>query len=319
MRSTVFFWNPKLKYSKINMSFSSNVKKEMITCEDGECCLFARNYALLLFGRAFSSSELSMLTENEEVINAYCSALSYFGLPDAEIRKSEAGNFSIVVTDTQRIARVMTAAGHSDKNAKRRINFAAIGNECCFSAFIRGAFLACGNVTDPEKEYHLEFSVPTKGLSDDLMKIFDEFEPTPKMTVRAGAYVVYLKSSSEIEDLLAIMGATENSLELMGAKMYKDVRNKINRKVNFENANLKRTIAASSRQYEAISYIAEHSGIDSLPEELRLLAALRLENRELSNSELAGMLPESISVSGINHRFRRMIDIAEKMKKDREK
>lgn len=300
------------------MSFSSEVKKELLNqiCEN--CCTFAQNYALLLYGRAFSGSEISFMTENPEIIDAYKKAVLYFAESDVDIKLSDAGKYSITINDYNIINIIHEKLSSDSKSFKRRINFAMLANDCCFSAFVRGVFLACGTVTDPEKEYHLEFSVPTKGLCDDLIKIFDELSPNPKTTVRSGAYIVYIKNSADIEDLLSIMGATENSLSLMGTKMYKDVRNRINRKVNFESANLKRSIAASNKQYEAIEYIKNNIGLDSLPEDLKQLALLRYQYRELSNSEITKLLNESISVSGVNHRFQRIIKTADELKSKKE-
>ena len=301
------------------MSFASDCKTELVSVVNTECCETAQSYALLLFGRAFSDSEMAVLTENETVAGAYTRAFRSLTGADIIPDVTEAGNYKISVTDKKILHAALNAVGHNTKGTRRRINFAVFQNPCCFSAFLRGAFLACGTVTDPEKEYHLEFAVSSKGLCDDFIKLFDEFEPVPKMTVRAGSYIVYFKNSGDIEDILATMGAQENSLRLMGAKMYKDIRNTVNRKVNFENANLARTIAASSRQYDAICFIMEHSGLDSLPEELRGIAKLRYENTDLSSAEISKILPESITVSGVNHRFNRIIKIAEQMKeKERE-
>ena len=125
---------------------------------------------------------------------------------------------------------------------------------------------------------------------------------------------MYFKNSTDIEDVLAIIGATENSLAFMQAKIVKDIRNTVNRKVNFESANLARTIAAATKQYEAIAKIKEKTGFDSLPSELREIARLRYENRELSNSEIAAMLSQPLTVSGANHRFKKLMKIAEELK-----
>lgn len=291
------------------MSFSAEVKNELLSAENAPCCEFAQNYALLLFGRAFSASGISLLTEHEGVANAYSAAAG--GLSGEEITPvcTAAGKYKISLEKKSRIQNIFAKTASSGASL-RRINFANIENPCCFQAFIRGAFLSCGTVTDPEKEYHLEFSVPTKGLCDDLKKLFDEFEPTPKSTLRGGAHIIYFKNSTDIEDVLSLMGATENSMKLMGAKMFKDIRNTVNRKVNFENANLARSIAAAAKQYEAISIIKEKGGLASLPEELREIARLRLEDRQASSAEIVKMLSESITVSGVNHRFKRIMDIA---------
>lgn len=295
------------------MSFATEVKAELASVENDLNCALAQSYALLLSGRAFSGTELSLLTENETVAKAYTEAIGR--LADAEVTPeiTGAGNYKITVEDKAVIAAVMNATGH-EAPIRRRVNFAVLQDEACFAAFIRGAFLACGTVTDPEKEYHLEFSVSSKGLRDDLIKIFEEFEPVPKTTERAGAYLLYFKHSGDIEDVLTIMGATECSMRVMGAKAIKSVKNTVNRKVNFENANLRRTVEASGRQRDAIAYIQKKHGFDALPEELRELARIRFENEELTNAQIAKMLPESITPSGVNHRFARIIRMAEQLK-----
>lgn len=301
------------------MSFSSDVKKELITVENTPCCDIAQSYGLLLFGRAFSKTEISILTENSDVASVYAKAISILSGTSPDISISDAGNFSVNVTDRKVISTILENLGLGDGTLKKRVNFAVLGSECCFSAFIRGAFLACGTVTDPAKEYHLEFSSSSRALCEDLIKIFDETDIEPKCTVRNGSYVVYIKKSSEIEDTLSFMGATESSMSLMGAKMYKDVRNTVNRRVNFENANLARSANAAAKQYEAICYIRDNAGLDSLPKELRSTAEARLNAPELSSAEIARMLPEKISVSGINHRFRRIADTADRLRENKKK
>ena len=296
------------------MSFSTEVKNELLSLENTPCCKHALSYALALFGRAFSSEELSMLTENSDIAAAYCDALCYLSGHIIIPTRTDGGKYKITVTDKKFLNAIFDKTGSATPNVKRRVNFANISEPCCFSAFLRGVFLACGTVTDPQKEYHLEFSVSSKGLCDDLLRVFDEYEPTPHVTQRGGSYTVYFKNSTDIEDVLAIMGATENSMAYMQAKIVKDIRNTVNRKVNFESANLARTIAAATKQYEAIAKIKEKTGFDALPPELREIAALRFENRELSNSEIASMLSQPLTVSGVNHRFQKLIKIAQELK-----
>ena len=294
------------------MSFATDVKAELVSIHNPDCCALAQSYALLLFGRAFSGRECSLLTENKQVAQVYAGAVQTLSGANLSPDLTDAGKFRITVEDRDVISRIFSSIGH-DGAERRRVNFAVIQNDCCFASFIRGAFLACGTITDPEKEYHLEFSVPSQGLCFDLMKVFDEFDPTPKMTERAGAFMLYFKNSTDIEDVLTLMGATECAMCVMGTKAIKSVKNTVNRKVNFENANLKRTVEAANRQHDAINYIKHRAGLDSLPEELREIARLRLENEELSNAQLAKLLPESITASGVNHRFSRIIRIADQL------
>ncbi len=301
------------------MSFSSDVKKELLTVENAPCCDVAQSYGLLLFGRAFSKTEISILTENSDVAAAYAKAVCILSGYSPDISISDAGNFSVTVTNRKVISTVFEKLGLGEETFKRHVNFAVLGKECCFSAFIRGAFLTCGTVTDPEKEYHLEFSSPSQSLCENLIKIFYEANINPKYTLRNGSYVVYLKKSSEIEDALSFMGATDSSMLIMGAKMFKDVRNTVNRRVNFENANLARSAIAAAKQYDAICYIRDNAGLDSLPEELRCTAEARLNEPEMSSAEIARLLPEKISVSGINHRFRRIASEADRLRENKKK
>ncbi len=297
------------------MSFSSEVKAELLNIENQPCCMHAQSYGLLLFGRAFSANELSFLTESEELASAYCTAAEFLSETEISPLRTDGGKYKVLIQDREIINRISEKLGFSQNALKRRVNFANIQNPCCFNAFLRGAFLASATVTDPEKEYHLEFAVSSKGLCDDLTKIFDEFEPTPKITQRSGSYTVYFKNSSDIEDILAIIGAAEHSMSYMQAKIVKDIRNTVNRRVNFESANLNRTVEAATKQCEAIEFLMKKKHFEKLPSELKEIAILRYNNREISNSELAQMLPEKLSVSGVNHRFKRIMKIAEELKK----
>lgn len=293
------------------MSFSSSVKNELLAIRPAPCCERAFDSAALLFGREFSAAGLSLLTENEAVAAAYAGAIRYFSGTEPQIVKTEAGNTIVEANDPELAESVLAEMGYSFPNTARRIRFDAIPDSCCRESFLRGAFTVCGTVTDPEKEYHLEFSCPSRALANDLIALLETFEIRAGATERGGSRIVYLKSSEGIEDLLGLMGATENAMAVMGAKMYKDVRNTINRKVNFENANIARSMAAAARQYEDIMKIARARGLDTLPGELKLLAEARIENRELSAAELAKLLPGELTVSGINHRFKRIRAIAD--------
>ncbi len=296
------------------MSFSLDVKNELLGVPQNDCCRFASDYAFLLFGRAFSSKELSILTEHETIAAAFSDAIKHLSGTEISPEKTKGEKFRVSVTDKAVLTAIFEKLGLSESPLKKRVNFANIAEPCCYSAFLRGVFLACGTVTAPEKEYHLEFSVSSKGLADDLMHVFDEFEPTPKITQRGGSYTVYFKNSADIEDVLALMGAMENSMMYMHAKVVKDIRNTVNRKVNFENANLARTVAAATKQYEAIEKIRNKMGFDALPPELREIARLRYNNREVSNAEIAAMLSKPLTVSGVNHRFQKLIKIAGELK-----
>lgn len=265
---------------------------------------------MALFGRAFSLFDMSLTTEHEGVAQLYSSLLGEICGAETSWEKSRSGKITVSVKSAEDKKKVLAAFGHGERELSRRINRANIENECCAGAFLRGAFLSCGTVTDPGKDYHAEFSVSHMKLCGDLSAFMAEAVAEPKSVERKGSMVLYVKESTLVEDLITYMGAINSSLEIMAVKMYKDMRNNVNRKTNFETANISRTVKASVSQIEAIELIKAKRGLASLPPELAELAELRYENPEMSLRELGESLSEPISRSGVNHRLERIIRIA---------
>lgn len=295
------------------MSFCNDVKTELSEIEiTSPCCEFAFDYGLVLFGRAFSKSAVSLQTENEQVAELYRNAIKNVSgiLPTKAY--SKAGKINISVTDREHTLSILSAFGYTGGEISLDLNLSNIENECCKAAFLRGAFLACGNITDPSKDYHFEFAFQHRKVSNELVNFISQFDIYPKQVMRKGNCVVYLKGSENIEDLLTLMGAGTSSLEFMGVKMYKDMRNNINRKTNFETANISRTVEASYVQIDAINTIKRERGLESLTNELQELAVLRLDNPEMSLRELGESL--GISRSGVNHRLNKLISIADELR-----
>lgn len=296
------------------MSFSSDVKSEIAKTENlSSCCLHAQVYGLVLFAH-FSKYNFSITTENTDVFELYLSYLREYCGVEPTVSDSGTKKMTAYLRSDSEKETVFDKFGHSMKEPTLRINRANISDECCAGAFLRGVFLACGTVTAPERGYHLEFVVPYKKLCTDLMKFLDELELNPKYIVRKGNHVIYFKDSESIEDILAIIGAQDASLYVMGIKIEKDMKNKVNRKLNFEISNISKTVDAANIQVEAIEYIESKAGISSLPDNLQKIAYIRLENPESSLSELGKLLDEPISRSGINHRLNRIVKIAESLK-----
>lgn len=183
--------------------------------------------------------------------------------------------------------------------------------------FLRGAFLACGIAANPDKEYHLEFSVGSKEKTDTLCRLVNESGMSVKESCRKGKYMLYTKDSEGISDILTFIGAMISSMEIMNAKIYKDVRNNVNRAVNCESANIEKTVAASRKQVEDIEYIAANGGLGMLTEDLRQIAEIRRENIELSLSEIGKLLTPAISRSGVCHRLRRIGETADRLRRER--
>ena len=297
------------------MSFSKDVKKELSLIKpENQCCLCAQTYGLLLFGRSFSSNAIKVLSQSKEAAETYVSSSMEFTGIEPSLVETKSGKYSVRFDSSDDRELVLNSFGHSDKDYVLRINRANLENECCYGAFIRGAFLSCGTITDPNKNYHLEFVIQHKQLCGDLLSLMHDVDLDPKVLQRGNNHILYFRHSGEIEDVLTIMGATDSSLEVMGIKMVKSVRNKINRQVNFETANIARTVNASMLQVNAINKIIDKKRFDSLPEELQIIAKIRIENPDMSLKDIQVTLGGTISRSGVNHRLNRLVEIASKIK-----
>lgn len=239
------------------------------------------------------------------------------------VTKTEKKNNAVVyllTIDNQKDRNELVYRYHiSDNNAEHKIQRDIIDNNNVYT-FLAGAFLSCGSITEPIKEYHLEYVVSFPELAEDLLMLIQSLGIVAKLTERKGASVIYLKDSESIEDLLTVMGATVSSIELMNVKIYKDVRNKANRIANCDSANIERTLKASEKQIKDIEYIASTAGLDSMTKELENIAEVRLENPDCSLKELGEMLDKPLGRSGANHRLRKISAIAEELRlKNKEK
>ena len=183
--------------------------------------------------------------------------------------------------------------------------------ECCFAAFIRGVFLACGNINDPSKEYRLEFNVKKETLALELQAHLLTAGINLKSTKNGKGLKLYTKDSAVIEDLLTLMGAQKHSLMIMDTKIMKSVKNNINRARNCDSANISKTVEASIKQRTAIEYLKKTDRLESLPHELLAVATLRLQNPDATLKELCKISPEPLTLSGLNHRLNKIIEIYE--------
>ena len=305
------------------MSFSKDTKKELCTAEVGsDEEMRAMVYGMVLFTKVFTPSAINFSTECHAAASYYSERVSSFASVITDIavtltkKGSEGKIFNIRIPDQNDCSRIFELFGHSPDAPNLRINRSNMEEENSFPFFIRGAFLVCGNVTDPEKDYHLEFAVPHMKLAGDLSRVLSEtgiITTEPNVVRRKGSYVVYIKGSDNIADLLTYMGAPMSSLELVQRKIYKSVRNKVNRQINSETANSNKTAAAAAKQIIAIEKIINTKGLEYLSDDLRELALLRLENPEYNLRELGEALSSPISRSGVNHRLMRIIEISQEL------
>lgn len=298
------------------MSFSSDIKAALSEARMSDCCALAQCYGMLLFSRTFSADDISFSTENKETAEVFSKLMRRCF--DCRIKISESGG--------ERKRYKATISGEGDKkrvlNTYTRVmnlNFYNISQDkitknCCMSAFLRGVFLVCGTVSDPSKQYRLEFVVKNNTLAVDLYSLLYRRGINPYMSARGKYVIVYIKKSEDIEDLLTAIDAPKFSLELIGVTVIKDIRNNENRKNNFETANIAKTSSAAVAQIGAINKLKKEGKLQLLPIELTNIAKLRLENPEASLSELLNLYnssnPKQLTRSGLNHRLSKLVELS---------
>ncbi|MBR0413534.1 MAG: DNA-binding protein WhiA [Clostridia bacterium] len=299
-------------------SFTYEVKSELLAKDrEPDNAFLAFCYGLFLFASAFSLNAMYLKTENRELAYAYAAGAKRLAGVKANIASTKGGTYTCDIAAAEDRKRIFSAFSLSGSEFTLRINRTNIDSEQCCADFLAGAFCACGSVADPKKDYHLEFAVAYYQLCKDLMKLISEIEPdeplVPKKVVRKYDMVVYFKGSEPIEDLLFFMGAQNSAFELVNAKVEKDIRNRANRLKNCDSANLDKVTKAGVKQAKAIRRIKNKKGFEYLPEELREVAQIRLENPDMALSEIAAQMQEPISRSGVNHRLKKLEKIAEEL------
>lgn len=282
------------------MSFSANVKNELCGAGHNRQLLLARGAA---YAMNDGGDTLYYKTENKTVCECVCSALDACGCKyTVTEQKKKNGCFYHTEIKNSELAREIPDCSDDDK----------------FGLFLRGIYLVCGFVADPEKVYQLELFLCDREKCEAILKLITEHGMQMKMSQRRGNSFLYSKDSENISDLLTFMGAMSSAMEIMNVKIYKEVRNNVNRSVNCESANLNKTIAAAQSEAEDIRYIYEVKGEGYLPDELKQVADIRLQGIELSLSEIGKMLEPPISRSGVNHRLKRISAIAKRLREGKE-
>ena len=303
------------------MSFSTDIKEEICELQPASaCCKKAEALGMLVFGRAFSLSEISFMTELNCIAIRYCNLIYELTGVTPVIAYSKAGNHKVRIDTKEERKKVLEFFGYTGKELSLSINFSNFENideeeNCCYSAFLRGAFLVCGNITNPEKEYHLEFNISRRKLASEFLSVLNEINLNMKTLTRNSTQLIYCKESETIEDCLGKIGATKSFFFLMETKAMKQVKNKINRRTNFEAANLSRTIEAGIAQIELIEHILTKIKLTDMTEDLAELCTLRLENPEASIDELGKMMSTPLSRSAVSRRFKKLKDIKEEIDK----
>ena len=296
------------------MSFSSNVKAEL--CKDSlskKSCAVAEGYGVLLYCNTFSSTEIRIITESRDFAARLPRLFKKaFGITfDQEPAAHDRGKLQFAISSEDKISRIFETLQMDLKaSLTLHVNFGMLEEEAECMAYLRGAFLAGGSVTDPAKRYHLEMTTSHYKVSRETCALLIECGFSPKELSRGGNNILYFKQSDYIEDFLTAIGAQVSAMGVMEAKVEKDLRNGVNRRVNCETANLTKVVDASMGQMAAIRALEEAGELDKLPGKLRETALLRRENPEATLQELAAMLNPPITKSAINHRMRKILELA---------
>ena len=308
------------------MSFSQDTKNELVKIKNvSTSAALCELMGAVAFGgrlrREKGVLSLTTVTENPKTARRiYQLIKDTVGVNSkVKITKTSAGRaFYTVAAENDEAVTLMIALGFikkpSDVNylSSFRINTDYIDKSARQKAFLRGVFLTSGTVMSPEKEYHMEFVTPSYGLHNDLFVVMKNMGLSPRVVVRSSNMVTYFKSSEEIADILTLMGAYKVLMDFHNAKILKEIRNNVNRTMNCEAANLQKMVDASLEQVSAINKIIETGKFETLPDNLKEIARLRLEYREHSLKELGEMLDPPLGKSGVNHRLRKIQEIAEK-------
>ncbi len=294
------------------MSFAADVKAEL--CRTGlnrKCCAQAEAYGVLLFCNHFST-QVRIVTESD-AFAARLPALfkKAFRIEFDRLPEPEAvGKRVFGIADPEKLRIIRDTYGIDAKNMlAHHINFAVLEETCCRLSFLRGTFLAGGSVTDPGKGYHLELATSHFNVSREAHALMQECGFSPKQVTRKANYVAYFKQSEAIEDFLTGVGAPISAMEIMNAKLEKNLRGSVNRRVNCDAANLDKAVEAAQSQLEAIRVLEQTGKLDALPDKLKETARLRMEHPEDTLAQLADRCDPPVTKSAMNHRLRKLVEL----------
>lgn len=296
------------------MSFAYSVKSELCRgAVQRPCCAKAESYGVLLYCNTFNAEEVRIITENSEFAGRLprlfqrAFGVRFDRLPDAETP----GKLIFQITAPEKMHKIIGTLGYDRKQSMvMHVNFGMLEDDCCRMSFLRGAFLAGGSVTDPEKRYHLELATNHAQASREVSTLLEECGFLPRSVMRSGSSVIYFKQSEHIEDFLTAIGAPVAAMDIMTAKVDKSIRNGANRAMNCDMANVNKTLNAAEGQIVAIGRLRLDGKLDTLPEKLRQTAELRIEYPELSLQQLADKHSPPLSKSCLNHRLRKIMELA---------
>ena len=299
-------------------SFAYKVRSELCrTAVQRLCCARAEAYGVLLYCNTFTSREIRIITENPEFaarlprLFQRAFTLRFDRLPEEDTGR---GKLIFQITQQDKLNKIINQFGYDPRqNPVLHVNFGMLEDECRRTAFLRGAFLSGGSVTDPEKRYHLELATSHLQASREVSALLTELGFFPRSVMRSGSAVIYFKQSEHIEDFLTKIGAPASAMDIMTAKVDKEIRNGANRAMNCDMANVNKTLDAALEQKNAIEKLQQRGALENLPDKLRQTALLRLQYPELSLTQLAERCDPPVTKSCLNHRMRKLMSMAQEL------
>jgi len=300
-------------------SFSSGAKAEICRVfPQKQCCALAECFGILLFGNSFQAEGIKLVTESRTFalmlpkLFKKAFEMEFDSYPSL----ASPGKLVFQITRRDKIEKIMEAFGFDiDTTAVLHVNLPVVENECCRAAFLRGAFLAGGSVTDPEKGYHMELTTTHASVARETDALIREcFGTNPKLAGRSGGQVLYLKQSERIADFLTFLGAPVAAMGIMEARLEKELNNKVNRRCNCDDANISKVVDAAQEQLSAIRILRERGQLQTLPAKLRSAAQAREEHPEASLTELAAMMEPPITKPAMSSRMRKLSAMAKERK-----
>ncbi|MBE5880681.1 MAG: DNA-binding protein WhiA [Lachnospiraceae bacterium] len=314
---------------KQELTFSGEVKEELSKNQtEKEHCYIAEIAAIIsMCGKVTIDSRerysIKVRTENVSVARKYFTLLRKTFNIDTETlvsanKNKEHVTYTVIVKRNEDAMRVLKETKLMNDEGDISEEFSIIRRPCCKRAYLRGAFLAAGSISNPEKSYHIEIVCATRKKANHIRMLINGYKLDAKVILRKNSHIVYLKEGSQIIDLLNIMEAPISLMKMENVRILKEMRNTVNRKVNCETANINKTVSAAAKQAEDIEFIHKTIGLGKLPDTLQEVARLRLVNPEASLKELAELCTSEIGKSGINHRLRKLSEIAEELRESKE-
>ena len=297
------------------VSFSAAAKAEICKIIPGrECCAIAECFGVLLFGNTFTTDCIKIITESREFamilpkLFKRAFNVNFDMFPSME----SPGKLIFQIIDPEKIELIMETFGFGvEDTLSLHVNLPLLEDDCCRTSFLRGAFLAGGSVTDPEKGYHMEITTTHQSVARESYVLMNEIAGFyPKTAQRAGTQVLYVKNSDQVADFLAFLGAPVAAMGIMETRLEKELNNKVNRRCNCDDANTSKVVEAAQEQITAIRILRERGVLDNLPGKLKQAAKAREDHPSSSLSELAGMMDPPITKPAMNHRLKKLMEMA---------